>query len=473
MTAEGSAFDVRRAGVLLHVTSLPAGLAGRDVRPARRRGLPVRRLPRRGRLHGLAGAAAGADARGEPVAVQRAVLDGRQPRADQPRAPVRPRPRRTRRRWTTQQRSAFASWCAEQRDWLEPYVEFIALRELHGHAPWPTWEPRAAGPRPGAPSRRRSHRSPTGCRRCASSSGSSPGSGRELREYAARRGVLLFGDLPIFVSLDSADVWASRELFRLDADGRPITVTGVPAGLLRRGRPALEQPALRLGRDGRRRVRLVAAPDRPPARAVRPRPDRPLPRLRGRLARAGRRAHRQGRLVGRRAGARDPVRAGRHRRARDPGRRGPRRDHARGRGAARPVRAARDEGAAVRVRRRPRQPLPARATTASTASSTPAPTTTTPPSGWWSTLDEETRDRVRSHLVDPDEPMPWALVRLALASTARLAVVPAQDLLGLGSEARMNTPGTDEGNWGWQAPEGPSTPSSRPGCTGSWTRRTG
>ena len=74
--------------------------------------------------------------------------------------------------------------------------------------------------------------------------------------------------------------------------------------------------------------------------------------------------------------------------------------------------------------------------------------------GWWSTLDEATRDRVRSHLVDPDEPMPWALVRLALASTARLAVVPAQDLLGLGSESRMNTPGTADGNWGWQAAAG-------------------
>ncbi len=52
-----------------------------------------------------------------------------------------------------------------------------------------------------------------------------------------------------------------------------------------------------------------------------------------------------------------------------------------------------------------------------------------------------TRDLVRPLLADPDEPMPWALVRFALASTARLAVVPAQDLLGLGSEARMNTPG--------------------------------
>ena len=61
---------------------------------------------------------------------------------------------------------------------------------------------------------------------------------------------------------------------------------------------------------------------------------------------------------------------------------------------------------------------------------------------------------MRTHLLDPDEPMPWALVRLAMSSTARLAVVPAQDLLGLGSESRMNTPGTDTGNWDWQAEAG-------------------
>jgi 4-alpha-glucanotransferase len=71
--------------------------------------------------------------------------------------------------------------------------------------------------------------------------------------------------------------------------------------------------------------------------------------------------------------------------------------------------------------------------------------------GWWGLVDEQTRERVRSCLADPEEAMPWALVRLALASTARLSVVPAQDLLGLGGESRMNTPGTAEGNWTWQA----------------------
>jgi 4-alpha-glucanotransferase len=42
--------------------------------------------------------------------------------------------------------------------------------------------------------------------------------------------------------------------------------------------------------------------------------------------------------------------------------------------------------------------------------------------------------------------MPWAFIHVALESTARLDVVPAQDLLGLGSESRMNTPGTAQGN---------------------------
>jgi 4-alpha-glucanotransferase len=78
--------------------------------------------------------------------------------------------------------------------------------------------------------------------------------------------------------------------------------------------------------------------------------------------------------------------------------------------------------------------------------------------GWWETLDADTRARVRAEVPDPHEQMPWALVRLALSSPARLAVVPAQDLLALGSEARMNTPGASEGNWLWRAAGGSFTP---------------
>ena len=48
--------------------------------------------------------------------------------------------------------------------------------------------------------------------------------------------------------------------------------------------------------------------------------------------------------------------------------------------------------------------------------------------------------------------MAQALLRAALGSVARLAVIPLQDILGLGSAARLNTPGTVAGNWAWRVP---------------------
>ena len=51
---------------------------------------------------------------------------------------------------------------------------------------------------------------------------------REVKEYANQKGVSIVGDIPIYVAFDSADVWANRELFQLDADGRPTSVAGVP-----------------------------------------------------------------------------------------------------------------------------------------------------------------------------------------------------------------------------------------------------
>ena len=141
-------------------------------------------------------------------------------------------------------------------------------------------------------------------------------------------------------------------------------------------------------------------------------------------------------------GPRGARRARRDGRPRHAGRRGPRGDHARGRRAAHGVRAARDEGAAVRLRRRRRTTPTCPSTTASRASSTPAPTTTTRRWGGGRRWTRPPASRCGRSAAGPRrEPMPWALVRLALSSTARLSVVPAQDLLGLGSEARMNTPG--------------------------------
>jgi 4-alpha-glucanotransferase len=58
-----------------------------------------------------------------------------------------------------------------------------------------------------------------------------------------------------------------------------------------------------------------------------------------------------------------------------------------------------------------------------------------------------------------DEPEPhWTLIDVALSSRARLAIVPAQDVLGLGSEARLNWPGRPDGNWSWRLEAGALTP---------------
>jgi 4-alpha-glucanotransferase len=77
--------------------------------------------------------------------------------------------------------------------------------------------------------------------------------------------------------------------------------------------------------------------------------------------------------------------------------------------------------------------------------------------GWWERSDERIRAHARAAAaaagLEEDDPS-WLLLRLALASRARVAVVPMQDVLGLGNEARMNTPGREEGNWSWRLEEG-------------------
>ena len=73
--------------------------------------------------------------------------------------------------------------------------------------------------------------------------------------------------------------------------------------------------------------------------------------------------------------------------------------------------------------------------------------------GWYDSAPEEVRHRFRVYARSGGDP--WDLLRLAWSSTARDALAPMQDLLGLGNEARMNVPGTAEGNWGWRLAEAP------------------
>ena len=70
--------------------------------------------------------------------------------------------------------------------------------------------------------------------------------------------------------------------------------------------------------------------------------------------------------------------------------------------------------------------------------------------GWFRHLDDGARQFVADYVGASQEEVVTALTRAVLGSVAQLAIVPMQDLLGLGTEARMNLPGTIVGNWRWQ-----------------------
>jgi 4-alpha-glucanotransferase len=70
--------------------------------------------------------------------------------------------------------------------------------------------------------------------------------------------------------------------------------------------------------------------------------------------------------------------------------------------------------------------------------------------GWYDSQAEKLRDRVRLYLGVDGHDISWDMIRLALSSVADIAIIPLQDVLGLGEEARMNLPGTTGGNWQWR-----------------------
>ncbi len=84
--------------------------------------------------------------------------------------------------------------------------------------------------------------------------------------------------------------------------------------------------------------------------------------------------------------------------------------------------------------------------------------------GWFASSDESVREHALRILNASAEEMPWALIECALASPALLAVIPMQDLLELGTEAKFNTPGTLDNNWCWRMD---SLPPENAGC---WQR---
>jgi len=121
----------------------------------------------------------------------------------------------------------YREFVASHADWLDEYALFMALKQAHGGAAWTDWDRGAASRDPDALARWRERLAETYER-------------YRIEQYffyrqfdalgtaAAGRGIKIMGDLPIYVAHDSADVWADRAAFKLHPDGRPIVVAGVP-----------------------------------------------------------------------------------------------------------------------------------------------------------------------------------------------------------------------------------------------------
>lgn len=121
----------------------------------------------------------------------------------------------------------FEDFCQKNAFWLEDYALFMALKDLHRGAPWQEWTPAFRS------------RDPQALEAASRDHGGELafwkvlqylffGQWSALKDYANSRGLRLIGDLPIYVSLDSVDVWAHPELFQLDEDRVPREVAGCP-----------------------------------------------------------------------------------------------------------------------------------------------------------------------------------------------------------------------------------------------------
>ena len=122
----------------------------------------------------------------------------------------------------------FEAFRSDNAAWLGDYALFIALKEAHGgEAVWSRWEPEIAQRQPAAMAAWR-ERLAGEIAFVEFTQYLFAKQWRALHDYARERGIRIMGDLPIYVAHDSADVWAHPELFQLDEHGDPAVMSGVP-----------------------------------------------------------------------------------------------------------------------------------------------------------------------------------------------------------------------------------------------------
>lgn len=122
---------------------------------------------------------------------------------------------------------AFDGWCAKNAAWLDDWALFESIKSRHEEREWMTWTPSLRDRDPSALKAYESEHA-DGIRMRKFWQYLFESQWTDLKAYCNERGVRIFGDLPIYVAQDSADVWANRHLFTLAPDGNPTTIAGVP-----------------------------------------------------------------------------------------------------------------------------------------------------------------------------------------------------------------------------------------------------
>ena len=362
----------------------------------------------------------------------------------------------------------FDSFCQANAGWLDDFALFMALKRQHGGTPWTHWEPSIRWREPAALATWREELAqPIAIQKFQQFAFFSQW--RELRERCHDRGIRLMGDLPIYVSHDSADVWVNPQNYHLDADGNPTVVAGVPPDYFSETGQLWGNPIYRwdvLARDGYRwwleRLRAVLemvdmirldhfrgfeayweVPGTEPTAVNGLWVKGPGPEL----FNAAKLALGELPLVAENLGVITPE-----------------------------VEAIREEfgfpgmsilqfafgndsqAASFRPHNYPREVV---AYTGTHDCDTTV--------GWWTSegKGESTRspedirrehEIARKYLNTDGNEINWAFIRALEASVADTVLIPLQDVLGLGSESRMNQPATLGGNWRWRYREEMLTP---------------
>lgn len=335
----------------------------------------------------------------------------------------------------------------EQRQWLADYALYMALKEASSGAPWWEWDRELASRDAEALAKAREEHADE-IRFWQFTQWQFFQQWTAIRDAAHARGIRIVGDVPIYVASDSADVWANPELFQLDAEGQPTVVAGVPPDYFsatgqRWGNPLYRWDAMR---DTQFRWWIERI------------------RTNLRFADIVRLDHFRGFAAYWEIPASEET-AVRGRWMPGPGK--PLFDAIRAALGDLPL-IAEDLGFITEdvheLRKSIGLPgmkiiqfgfgaddnphLPHRYDVHTVAYTGTHDNDTA--KGWYDAADKDERERVRAYLGCADEDVAWGLIRAAYTSVAEIAIVPVQDILGLGSDARMNTPGKEVDNWSWR-----------------------